>query len=292
MLVQQIVNGFTIGSVYALVAIGFTMVFGVLELTNFSNSSLYMFGAYITFLFYTATGIHFFLAFGISIVLTGLLGYGIDRFALRQLRKKKAPKLSGLITTLGMSMVVDNAIMVFFGTDSKSFENFLDFGKIYIGSAVVTWTQIIILIAACILMITLSVITYRMKIGKAMGAIAQNQDAAKLMGIDTDKIISLTFIISGFLACIAGTMVAMYYRSIDTAMGSSIGIKIFAAAVLGGVGVLPGAVVGGLVLGIVETIVSAYISTGYRDAISFSILILVLLVMPNGLFGKKAINKV
>ena len=189
-------------------------------------------------------------------------------------------------------MVVDNAIMVFFGTDSKAFVNFLDFGKLYVGNAVVTWTQIIILVVACILMVGLSVLTYRMKIGKAMGAIAQNQDAAKLMGIDTNKIISLTFIISGFLACVAGTMVSMYYRSIDTAMGSSIGIKIFAAAVLGGVGILPGAVIGGLLLGVVETIVSAYISTGYRDAISFTILILVLLVMPNGLLGKKSINKV
>lgn len=247
--------------------------------------------AYITFLFYSIVKIPFFLAFALSILLTGALGFAIDHFALRQLRRKRAPKLSGLITTLGMSMVVDNAIMVFFGTDSKAFVNFLDFGKFYVGNAVVTWTQIIILVVACILMVGLSVLTYRMKIGKAMGAIAQNQDAAKLMGIDTNKIISLTFIISGFLACVAGTMVSMY-RSIDTAMGSSIGIKIFAAAVLGGVGILPGAVIGGLLLGVVETIVSAYISTGYRDAISFTILILVLLVMPNGLLGKKSINKV
>ena len=130
------------------------------------------------------------------------------------------------------------------------------------------------------------------KIGKAMTAIAQNQDAAKLMGIDTNKVIELTFVISGVLACIAGTMVAMYYRSIETTMGSLIGTKIFAAAILGGVGILPGAMVGGILLGIVETMVSAYISTGYRDAISFTILIVVLLFMPNGMFGKKAINKV
>ena len=261
MLLQQIINGITIGSTYALVAIGFTMIFGVLELTNFSNSSLYMFGAYVTWLLYAGTGMNFFVAFALSIVITGVLGWSIDRFALRQLRKKHAPKLSGLITTLGMSMVIDNAIMVFCGTDSKMFENFLDFGSVHIGSAVVTWTQIIILIVACVLMIALSIIVYRTKIGKAMTAIAQNQDAAKLMGI-------------------------------DTAMGSSIGTKIFASAILGGVGILPGAVVGGIVLGVVETMVSAYISSGYRDAISFTILILVLLVMPNGLFGKKAINKV
>ena len=210
MLLQQFINGITIGSTYALVAIGFTMIFGVLELTNFSNSSLYMFGAYMTWLLY-GVGMNFFVAFALSIALTGLLGFSIDRFALRLLRKRHAPKLSGLITTLGMSMVIDNAIMVFCGTDSKSFENHLDFGKVYIGNAIISWTQIIILIVGFSLMIALSILVYRTKIGKAMTAIAQNQDAAKLMGIDTNKVIALTFVISGVLACIAGTMVAMYY---------------------------------------------------------------------------------
>ena len=181
MLLQQFINGITIGSTYALVAIGFTMIFGVLELTNFSNSSLYMFGAYVTWLLY-GVGINFFVAFALSIALTGLLGFSIDRFALRLLRKRHAPKLSGLITTLGMSMVIDNAIMVFCGTDSKSFENHLDFGKVYIGNAIISWTQIIILIVGFSLMIALSILVYRTKIGKAMTAIAQNQDAAKLMG--------------------------------------------------------------------------------------------------------------
>ena len=292
MFLQQIVNGITIGSTYALVAIGFNMIFGVLELTNFANSSLYMFGAYTTFLLYSATGVTFFLSFAISIILTGLLGYCLDRFALRTLRKKHAPKLAGLITTLGMSMVIDNSIMVFFGTDSKAFENHLDVGKFYIGNAIVTWTQVIILVVACVLMTFLSVLVYRTKIGKAMGAIAQNADAAKLMGINTNKVISFTFIISGVLACIAGNMIAMNYRSIETNMGSLIGTKIFASAILGGVGSVPGAIVGGMLLGVIETMVSAYISSGYRDAISFTILIVVLLIMPNGIFGKKAINKV
>lgn len=292
MFFQQIVNGITIGSTYALVAIGFNMIFGVLELTNFANSSLYLFGAYITYLFYNITGVRFFLAFAISIVLTGLLGFCIDRFALRHLRRKHAPKLAGLITTLGMSMVVDNGIMVAFGTDSKSFENHLDFGKFYLGDAIVTWTQVIILAVACVLMVTLSILVYRTKVGKAMGAIAQNVDAARLMGIDTNRIISITFIISGVLACIAGTMIGMNYRSIETNMGSSIGIKIFASAILGGVGSVPGAIVGGILLGLVETMVAAYISSGFRDAISFSILIIVLLILPTGFFGKKSINKV
>ncbi len=291
MLFQQLINGITTGSTYALVAIGFTMIFGVLELTNFSNSSLYMFGAYVAWLLYCA-GVNFFVACILSIFITGVLGFSIDRFALLHLRKKNAPRLSGLITTLGMSMIIDNAIMVFCGTDSKSFPNYLDFGKIYIGKTIITWTQIIMLIVAATLMTGLSLLVYRTKTGKAMSAIAQNQDVSKLMGVDTNKIISLTFIISGFLACIAGTMVSMYYRSIETNMGSSIGMKIFASAILGGVGILPGAMIGGLVLGIVETLVSAYINTGYKDAISFSILILVLLIKPNGLLGKETINKV
>ena len=177
MLLQQFINGITIGSTYALVAIGFTMIFGVLELTNFSNSSLYMFGAYMTWLLY-GVGMNFFVAFALSIALTGLLGFSIDRFALRLLRKRHAPKLSGLITTLGMSMVIDNAIMVFCGTDSKSFENHLDFGKVYIGNAIISWTQIIILIVGFSLMIALSILVYRTKIGKAMTASARNLEAA------------------------------------------------------------------------------------------------------------------
>lgn len=292
MFLQQIVNGITIGSTYALVAIGFNMIFGVLELTNFSNSSLYMFGAYMSYFLYSYVGLNFVFAFLLSILITGLLGFCIDRFALRLLRKRNAPKLAGLITTLGMSMVIDNAIMIFFGTDSKAFENHLNFGKIYIGNAIITWTQVIILGITCILIIVLSILVYKTKLGKAMGAIAQNANAAKLMGIDTDKIIAITFIISGALACIAGTLIGMNYRSIETNMGSSIGVKIFASAILGGVGAVPGAIVGGLILGVVETLVSAYISSGYRDAISFTILILVLLIKPNGMFGYKTINKV
>lgn len=292
MLLQQLINGLTIGSTYALVSIGFTMVFGVLELTNFANGSLYMLGAYFTLVLYNATGHHFFLAFFLSIALTGAAGFCLDHFALRRLRKTNAPKLAGLITTLGMSMVFDNGIMLVFGSESKAFPNQFDFGRIYIGNVIISWTQIIILVTAFVLMAILSVVVYKTKLGKAMRSTAQNVEAARLMGININSIIAFTFIISGVLACISGTLVGMYYQTVDVNMGAMIGMKTFASAILGGVGVLPGAVVGGLLIGVIETIAAGYISTGYRDAIAFTVLIVVLLFKPNGLFGHKQIHKV
>ena len=291
MFLQQLINGLTIGSTYALVAIGFSMVFGVIKLTNFANGSLYMLGAYLSLMLYLLTG-NFVVAFLLSLILTGTAGYCLERFALRYLRKKHAPNLSALITTLGMSMIMDNFVMLFFGSETKSFPNKLDLGRFYIGNAVVSWTQVIILAVAFILMTVLSLIVYKTKLGKAMLSTSQNMEAAKLMGVNINGVISFTFICSGVLACISGTMVGMYYQAIDSTMGAMIGMKIFASAILGGVGMLPGAVVGGLCMGVIETIVAGYMSSGYRDAIAFTVLIVILLFRPVGLFGKKQINKV
>lgn len=292
MFFQQLVNGITIGCTYALVAIGFTMVFGILELVNFANSSLYMMGAYITLMVYLGMGGHFLIAFVISMVLTGLIGYSVDRFGLRRLRARKAPRLAGLITTVGMSTIMDNVILLFFGSETKSFPNLLDFGSFTVGGVIISWMQIIILAIAICLMALLSILVYKTKIGKSMRAVAQNADAARLMGINISAVISITFIISAILATIAGVLVGMYYQSIDPNIGNAIGTKTFASAVLGGVGVLPGAMVGGLLVGIIETIGASYISSGYRDVFAFVILILVLLIKPSGLFGKNKINKV
>lgn len=292
MFLQQLLNGITIGSTYALVAIGFTLVFGVLELTNFANGSLYMLGAYLSLVMYGITGHRFVLAFFLSIVLTAGVGYCLDRFGLRRLRQKNAPKLAGLITTLGMSTMIDNAIMIWFGSETKPFPVPFEFGKIEMGGAVISWLQILILSMSLLLMGALTLIVYKTKIGKAMRATAQNIEAAKLMGINIHGVISFTFIISGILASIAGTLVGMYYQSVDINMGTSIGMKIFASAILGGVGVLPGAMFGGLCIGIIETLAAGYISSGYRDAIAFAVLIVVLLLKPSGLFGKQQMNKV
>lgn len=292
MFLQQLINGITIGSVYALVSIGFTMVFGVLELTNFANGSLYMLGAYVSLMLYSSTGMNFFLAFFLSILLTGAAGFMLDRLALRRLRKKQAPKLAALITTLGMSMIIDNFIMLAFGSETKPFPNQFNFGSFEIGGAVVSWVQVIILGCAFVLMLLLSCLVYKTKMGKAMLATAQNGEAAKLMGININSVIAFTFIISGVLACISGNLVGMYYQTVSVTMGATVGMKTFASAILGGVGVLPGAMVGGLLVGIIETFAAGYISSGYRDAIAFVVLILVLLIKPSGLFGSKQINKV
>ncbi len=292
MFLQQLINGITIGSVYALVSIGFTMVFGVLELTNFANGSLYMLGAYLSLMLYNATGVNFFLAFFVSILLTGGAGFLLDRLALRRLRRKNAPKLTALITTLGMSMIFDNFIMLVFGSETKSFPNQFNFGSFEIGGAVVSWVQIIILLTALILMLLLSFVVYKTKVGKAMLCTAQNAEAARLMGINVNSVIAFTFIISGVLACISGNLVGMYYQTVSVTMGATVGMKTFASAILGGVGVLPGAMVGGLLVGIIETFAAGYISSGYRDAIAFLVLIVVLLVRPAGLLGKYVPEKV
>ena len=210
MLLEQILNGLTIGSTYALVAIGFTMVFGVLELVNFANGSIYMLGGYITLMVYLGLQGHFFLAFILSIILTGVVGFVMDRVVLNHLRAKKAPKLTGLIATMGVATIIDNCILLFFGSQTKPYPNMIDFGKFYIGDTAVSSSQLIILAVALVLMALLSLLTYRTKLGKAMRCTAQNADAARLMGINVNLIIALTFFISSMLAAVAGTMVGMY----------------------------------------------------------------------------------
>lgn len=292
MFFQQLLNGLTIGSVYALVAIGYTMVFGVLKLVNFANGSVYMLGGYLTLMTYLSIGGHFWLCFLLGVIGCGLTGYALDFFGLRVLRAHKAPRLAGLITTMGIAMIIDNVILIFFGSETKPYPNVIDFGRITIGSTSVNSNQIIIMCVAILLMIALSIFTYGTKIGKAIRCVSQNADAAKLMGINVNGIISMTFIISSALAAVAGVLVSMYYQTIDINTGFSVGMKTMASAVLGGVGVLPGAMVGGLIIGIVETLGASYISSGYRNAFAFAILIIIILVKPNGLFGKGGINKV
>ena len=292
MFVQQVINGITVGCTYALVALGYSMVFSVLELINFANGGFYMLGGYITLMIYLGMSGHFWFATILSILVTGIVGYSTDRFCLRTLRKQKAPKMAALISTFGINIFIENFIMIFFGSQMKSFPNMLDFGSINIGKVTISWIQIINLAVSLFLLLILCILVYRTKIGSSMRAITQNVTAARLMGINVNSIISLTFIISAALAAVAGTLVSMYYQTIDINMGTQVGMKTFAAAVLGGMGVLPGAMVGGILIGIIETLGAAYISSGYRDAFAFIILILILLLRPNGLFGEKQITKV
>lgn len=210
---------------------------------------------------------------------------------LRKLRKDNAPKMSGLITTLGIATVIDNVIQIFIGTETKAFPNFLNFGKLKVGSLVINSTQVLIFAICVVIMLAFSLLVYKTKFGKAMQAVSQNIVAAKLMGIDTKFVISATFIMSGVLASLAGSLVGTYYGAIDTTLGASVGMKTFSAAVLGGVGSLPGAMIGGLIVGLAEALGASYISSGYRDAIAFVILIMVLLIKPTGILGKTTIEK-
>ena len=291
MLVQQLVNGLTIGSVYALVAIGYSLVFGVLRLINFSHGSLYMLGAFLMLIFYSTFKGLVLPAIILSVILTGCAGFLVDYVALRPLRVRNAPRMAGLISTLGFGTLVDNGIQIWIGTETRPFPNFLNFGKFYIGTAVISYTQVIIFVLCITLMLLLSFVVYKTKVGKSMRAVAQNETCAKLMGINVRLVISATFTVGAILACVSGILVGAYYQNIDTTMGFSVGMKTFAAAVLGGVGSLPGAMLGGIIVGMAETIGASYISSGYRDAIAFAILIIVLLVKPSGIFGKATSTK-
>ncbi len=291
MLLQQIVNGLTIGCVYSLVAIGYSLVFGVLRLINFANGAVYMLGAYMMYIMLSLATAPLALAMPLCMILAGVVGWLVDFIGLRPLRARNAPKMSGLIATLGIGTFIENAIQIWVGTDTKSFPNFLNFGKISIGNAVISYTQIIIFAICALLMLALSLVVYKTKVGKSMLAVSQNTECAKLMGINVKMVIAGTFVVQAMLACVAGALVGSYYQNIDTTMSFTVGMKTFAAAVLGGVGSLPGAMVGGLIVGLAEAIGASYIASGYRDAIAFAILIVVLLVKPSGIFGKNVVDK-
>lgn len=299
MLLQQLINGLVIGSTYALVTIGFNMVYGVLELTNFAHSSFYMLAAYIgqfillKFFMNISVPIALIITFLTSIIITASLGAFMDKIALEPIRIKKGAPISSLISTVGVQTIINNSVLLIFGTVPLYFPDLLKLGKFTIyGGTVVQWIQVLILIMTLIIMLVLTFIVTRTRLGKSMRAISQNQVAARLMGININRVITLTFFIGTTVAGISGLMVAMYYQRVDTLMGASVGLKSFAAAVLGGMGSLPGAAIGGLLIGLLETLFAAYISSGYRDIVAFVILILVLLIRPSGLMGKKSVDKV
>jgi len=288
---QQVINGVTIGCSYALVAIGYNMVFGVLELVNFSHSSVFMFGAYIAA---TVLGKQFGApaAFLIAIVGCALFGIGIDRFALMPMRKKGASKISFLICTLGLSTFLQNVIFLFFGSESIVYRNVFPHGHIRIGGALISYLQIIVLLTTLVLMVFVLLFVQKTKLGASMRAVAQNSVAARLMGINVDNVITFTFAMGSALAAVAGILIGMCYGSVDLQIGFSVGMKTFAAAIIGGVGVIHGSVAGGLIIGVAESLFAGYVSSGYKDIVAFVLLILVLMVRPSGLFGKKNATKV
>lgn len=291
MIIQQIFNGLSIGMAYALIAVGYSLVFGILRLVNFSHGSIYAFGAHMALLF---VGMNFGIipAVALSLLLTGLLGIAIDKTALEPLRKKHSIPIASLITTIGISNIIQNLLTAFMGSEKKPFPGLFDYGTVSLGSVQINSSQIFMFLVSLLLMIVLVIIVNKTKIGLAMRASQQNAKAANLMGINVNFIVSFTFFLGGVSAAIAGVLISGYYQIVYPTMGYMAGLKAFAAAVLGGIGSLPGSLIGGLIVGISESITATVFGSSYRDCTAFIILILVLIIRPNGLFGKKGITKV
>lgn len=291
MLAQQIFNGLALGMGYALIAVGYSLVFGILRLVNFSHGAIYAFGAEMAMVF---IGLNFGIVPGIiaSMIVTGLLGIAIDKVALEPLRKKHSMPIASLITTIGISNIITNLLIVFLGSEKRNFPQLFNSGSVKIGSVVISSTQIMMCVVSLILMCVLVFIVYKTKIGLAMRASEQNAKAANLMGINVNFVISFTFFLAGMSATIAGALVGGYYQIVYPNMGFMAGLKAFAAAVLGGIGSLPGALLGGLIVGVSESMAASFMGSTYRDSIAFVILIIVLIVRPHGLFGRKGITKV
>src|SRR5882724_8067056 len=317
---QQLINGISLGAIYSLIALGYTMVYGVLKLINFAHGDVYMVGAFVGYYIANGIGARGAQALGMAadgLIARGLLGGGtlepslitalvvmllamalcaaigviIERFAYRPVRKYS--RLTALITAIGVSLLLENGGQVVFGADPKFFpELFQKRNLDLFGGASVNTADIAVLVIAFALMIFLQLIVYRTKTGRAMRAVSFNLNSAKLMGINTDRIIAFTFALGSAMAAAAGVLVAIRIPRIDPLMGILIGLKAFVAAVLGGIGNIPGAVLGGFLIGITETMVAGYLSSTYKDAVAFAILILILLFRPSGLLGSTVQEKV
>ena len=296
---QQIINGLTIGMIYALIALGYTIVYGIAQLINFAHGDVFMVGAYFGIVAYGLlsglfpAGTHLalvVLVFIFSMACTGLLGIGIERFAYRPLRS--APRLAPLITAIGISFLLQNVVMLVFGPSDKSYPYLMQVRNYSFGNASLTNLQIMIAGVSILLMIALHFFIRYTKTGKAMRALADDRQAASLIGINTDRVISIAFLIGSSLAGAGGVMYAMYYNTINFHEGYMAGLKAFTAAVLGGIGNIPGAMLGGVLLGILEGLGAGYISSEWKNVFAFFILILLLLFRPSGLLGSRVVKKV
>ncbi len=288
--VQQLINGVSLGSIYALIALGYTMIYGILKLINFAHGDVYMLGAYIGFVCTSVLHLSFLPAILVAMVGTALAGMIIERVAYRPMRN--APRIAILITAIGVSFFLENAMILFASPQPRTFPAIFQATVYHFGALVINSQQILILVSSLVLMVALTYVVNYTKIGKAMRAVSFDADAARLMGVNIDFVISMTFALGSALAGAGGVLVGIYYNSIDPLMGMVPGIKAFVAAVLGGIGIIPGAMMGGLILGIVEALVSGFLSSTFRDAAAFAILIIILLYKPQGLLGKNVREKV
>lgn len=288
---QQLINGLSLGSVYALIALGYTMVYGIIGLINFAHCDIYMVGAYIGFFVSTDLHLPFVPTLIVAMLGSALAGVLVERFAYKPLLRK-ASSISLLITAMGVSLLLENGFNAVFGGSPRSYpHNILTQKSISLGPVRTDSLHLIILLTSVVLMVLLQIVIYKTKIGKAMRATSADKDAAALMGINVNATISATFAIGSALAGAAGVLVGILYNSIDPYMGIQPGIKAFTAAVFGGIGLIPGAFLGGLILGVIETFVTAWYSP-LSGAIGFIVLIVILIIKPSGLLGKKVSEKV
>ncbi len=292
-LLLQIINGLSIGSIYALVSLGYTMVYGIAKLINFAHGDIIMIGAYTSLMMipiFAKLGLPIWLTVFPAIVVCVVLGVLIERVCYRPLRN--SPRIANLITAIGVSLLLQNTVMKIFGPDFRSYPKLFDFQPLELGRVRIGVNVIITILLTIILTVLLQLFMKKSKHGKAMLATSENYAASKLVGINIDSTIMLTFAIGSGLAAVASILYVSSYPQVQPQMGSMLGIKAFVAAVLGGIGIIPGAVIGGFILGIAETLTRAYISSQLADAIVFGILILVLLVKPTGILGTDMKEKV
>ncbi|KAB2334753.1 branched-chain amino acid ABC transporter permease [Cytobacillus depressus] len=287
---QQLINGISLGSIYALIALGYTMVYGIIKLINFAHGDVFMIGAFIGFYAIAGWGLGFFPALLLAMTVCAIFGVLIERIAYKRLRN--ATRIAALITAIGVSLLIEYGVIYVRGAQPEAYPDVFAKKSFDVFGAQISSQSLLILSVSIVLMILLQFIVHKTKIGKAMRAVSHDMDAARLMGINVNNTISATFAIGSAMAGAAGVIFGVYYTKIDPLMGIIPGLKAFVAAVLGGIGIIPGAMVGGLVLGVVETVVSAFGFSLWRDAAAFIILILILLFRPSGIFGKNAREKV
>lgn len=295
---QQLINGLTIGSLYALVALGYTMVYGVMKLINFAHGDIIAFSAYVGLTIFTQfygsnalSLINIVIVFLLTAILVGFVGVLLERLAYRPLRT--APRLSAVVSALGASLVIQNGIMLIWGPNMEIFPSDIfpstswDFGGV-----IISFTQIMILALSAVLMAALYIFINKTKMGTAIRATAIDQDAAKLMGINVNRIIMTIFVIGSMLGAIGGLFVGIYYRGLTFDMGWLYGLNAFIAAIIGGIGSIPGAMLGGLLLGLFNAMIAGYISTTWAETFTFILLIIILIVKPTGILGEKTAEKV
>ena len=288
---DHLINGLSLGSIYAIIALGYTMVYGIAKMLNFAHGDIIMVGAYVAFCGLQYWGVPPVLAILLAMIVCTLLGITIEGLAYRPLRQ--APSLAVLITAIGMSYLLQNIALMIWGANPKSFPTtFINSTSIHLGPLNISSATIITILVSIVIMVSLTLFTSKTKLGKAMRCVSEDRGAAELMGVNVNRTISLTFAIGSALAAIAGILLCSSYPILQPTTGSMPGIKAFTAAVFGGIGSIPGAMLGGVLLGIIEIFGKAYISTELGDAIVFAVLIIVLLFKPAGLLGKPVREKV